>query len=104
MKNKCLIFVYDGFFALVVVLFQVVLTCLRLFSVLQIFLVVLACVLKLFPMFLTSSCVFQLDFGCFLSCGVCFGWFYIVLGCFAMFLVSCFNWCLVVSTFFNVVC
>ena len=61
-KTNFLTFVYDGLFALVVVLFQVVSTCLKLFSVFQIFLVVLACVLKLFPMFLISSCVFQLDF------------------------------------------
>ena len=63
-------------------------TCLKLFSVLQFFLVVLACFLELLPMFLISSRVFQLDFGCFLSFGVCFGWFYLVLGCVAMFLVN----------------
>ena len=34
---------------------------------------------------------------------MCFGWFYVVLGCFTMFLVSCFNLCLVVSTDLNVV-
>ena len=33
----------------------------------------------------------------------CFGWFYVFLGCFTRLLVSCFNWCLVSSTFFNVV-
>ena len=36
-----------------------------------------------------------------LSCGVCLEWFYVVLGCFAMFLVSCFNWCFVVSSCSN---
>ena len=33
------------------------------------------------------------------SCGMCFGWFYVVLGCFMKFSVSCFNWCLDVSIF-----
>ena len=35
-----------------------------------------------------------------LGCGMCFGWFYVVLGCFTILLVSRSNWCLVVSIFF----
>ena len=34
------------------------------------------------------------------GCGVCSAWFHVVLSCFTMFLVSCFNLCFVVSTFF----
>ena len=61
-------------------LFQVVSKCSMLFSVFRSFLVVLACFLKLFHMFLPSSCVFQLDFSCF-SVVEC------VSGSFTLFLV-----------------
>ena len=34
---------------------------------------------------------------------MCFGWFCVVRRCFDLFLVSCFNLCLVVSNIFHVV-
>ena len=70
--------------------------CSKLFSVFQIFLVVLACFLKLFHIFLISSCVFQLDLVVFklwsvfrvvlhcswLSCNVFGQLFQLVFSCF----------------------
>ena len=50
-----------------------------------------------FPMFLIFL-VYASLFAVVLSCGVCFGWIYVVLGCFTMFFAELFQLVLVVST------
>ena len=84
---RLLNFVRARLFDFVFWLFQDVSTFSKLFNVFQIFLL---CWLSNVLVFLVYASLFAVV----LSCGVCFGWIYVVLGCFTMFfLLSCFNLC-----------